>query len=222
MFDLSVYSIFRNSEKYLGRYLSQVEDLFELFPKLHFRFLTGDNEDNTWEILEEWRKNSSAFVALNRHDTGAPYYPSQDRPDRWGHLERVWNENLSSNWKSKVSMIVESDLFWNAKDVVRLIGIFNSDENIKAVAPMLWKIGRKDIQFYDDNGFRRNGKHFSRTAPFIPDYENIPFISVDTAGGMIITNSHYLDGAEWKNKCTLHFQKQGLFLLDTQTHIYHP
>lgn len=216
--NLTIYSIFRNSASYIPRYLAQIESIRPLFDNVAGMWLTGDNDDSTEELLSKAKLPHNIIV----EHTGQPYYPSRSMPERWRHLERLWNKNIQREHSDGLALVVESDLIWDRPLIERLMSILQTTEGITAVYPMLWKIGLKGQLFYDTNGFSRKGLHFKNLHPFIPDDTNEPFVQVDTGGGVILTHEKHLAHAEWRKSCVLHFPSDSILILDKESHAFHP
>lgn len=226
MYDLTILSIFRDSQSYLDRYASQLESLIKLLPdnRIRFVWLEGDSEDNTYNDLQRltaYFKSFDVHVNLDKYDTGSPYWPSTDNPIRWKHLTRIWNINLSALLPTHIGVCLESDLIWEAQDMIDIISTVK-DGAADVAYPSLFKYNTNI--FYDTNGFRRNGQKFRNYSPHIPDYDKAEgdIISVESGGGMVVASGQALTEAQWGDTCRLIFPSHYTKLLNLGVVIYHP
>src|SRR5271166_6378453 len=98
MFDLTMCSIFRQSENYLPQYLKQADDVFISHGgKCRAVWLEGDSTDNTYSILCEAKKqfeDKGYDVKLIKYDCHGPYWESKVDEKRWLQLSTCWNKCL--------------------------------------------------------------------------------------------------------------------------------
>jgi len=226
-YDLTLCSIMRNSMPYLPRYQRQVHQVLEQFNHVHLIVVEGDSTDQTRATLEKWRDEltmTGHTLDVIRYDTGAPMIGSVDHSGRWINLERCWNEALwhvepLSGWV----VCVESDLIW---DWAALRTCMDTIENLTAdvVCPLLMSFS-KEGWFHDINGFvdKVTGENFTNEYPWAPAWDGLKrYIPLVTGGGMLVCHAEALSGAEWHNKCRLHFRTGLRMVADMHTRIYHP
>jgi hypothetical protein len=120
MYDLTILSIFRQSEKYVNRCVQQVTEAFDLNGgKCHAVWLEGDSTDNTYKILqqakEKLEQTGNVDVTLIKFDNGGPYWGSIVDSDRWLQIATCWNNCLAGLKPSKITICVESDLIYNPR-----------------------------------------------------------------------------------------------------------
>ena len=222
-YDLVLYSIFRDSESYLDRYFSQIESLLPHFYNIKLVWLTGDNEDNTSKILNDWYGNlitsRRVDIDLLQFDTGGPYWPSVNNSLRWHQLKRCWNECIKAKFDTGIVVCVESDLIWEVQDLLDVISMVRNGE-CDVAYPALYKY--ESLIWWDTNGFSYNGQKFTNEPPHIPGGFDGNHVPVDTGGGMIVSSEIAFMDAVWEESCVLHFPEWTTRLLTREVVIYHP
>jgi len=95
-FNLSIFSIFRESEKYLDRYFKQVLEAFHINGgRCHAIWLEGDSEDQTFSKLSEAKQHFESqghAVTLIKFDLKGPLWPAINHANRWLQLATCWNK----------------------------------------------------------------------------------------------------------------------------------
>lgn len=170
VYDLSIFSIFRQSEKYLNRYLQQVTEAFELNGgKCRAVWLEGDSTDKTYQILKDAKlkldQTGKVDVTLVKYDNNGPYWQSINNPDRWHQIATCWNKCLAELKPSKITISVESDLIYNPAIIEKLAQ--KLDRNHHVIYPMLmtydgsYEKTPEFETFYDTWGMCREDKKFN-------------------------------------------------------------
>lgn len=236
MYDLTILSIFRQSESYLPRYLSQVEKAFAMSGgKCHAVWLEGDSEDNTYPLLQEAKRALEAKghdVTLIKDDTEEPFWSGMKKEERkhgnrWKHMATCWNNCMKGLKPTRLAVCVESDLIWNPRVLFSVAT--KLDDQVHVIYPQLlykrW-FGLKK-RFYDRWGFRRNGEHFNARKPYhLPragDEKTHPLISLDVGAGMIVTEGSRMSTAAWDESCCLlKFPAGTNLFVDLTKEIFHP
>jgi hypothetical protein len=232
-FELTILSIFRQSETYLDRYFSQIEQAFALRGGIcHAVWLEGDSEDATYPLLQskkEKLESQGHHVTLVKFDLKGPYWNSMRDLNRWAQLATCWNRCLEHLLPSKLTVCVESDLIWDPSTIEKIIPKLSSER--KVICPMLMTENSLELfgvdHFYDIWGFSRNGKKFSSFSPYWkPDpvlKEDHQFVQVSTGGGMIVSSYEEKRQAKWAlDCCILHFPKEIEIFMDKTVKIHHP
>lgn len=225
MHDLTILSIFRNSTAYLDRYAAQVHELCAAFDgTVRFLWLEGDSTDDTMEGLSElgWQVAESGHSAsITRHDHGGPVYASIDHPERWAQLASAWNRNLDELTPTRYAVCVESDLIWQASDMLAMLDHLNNDR-CDVAYPLLML--RDTEQFYDTHAYKApDGSGWSAWPPYAPGWDGTRFVPVSQAGGMVVTRGETLADARWgADDCVLHFPEGTRCMVDMHTWIRHP
>lgn len=233
LFELTLMSIFRDSESYLSRYLGQVEEAFRLNGgKCHAIWLEGDSKDATFDKLKEAKElfeKKGHQVTLVKFDLHGRYWPSLDIPDRWLQLSTCWNKCIEQLLPSRFTICVESDLIWDPSIVGQLIG--KLDHLHPVVYPMLLVNNSKALfgsyWFYDTWAFEREGKKFNHIWPYWSPsadlQETEEFLELTTGGGMIVSTYECQKQASWDPTCCImKFPKEIKIFMDKTTQIYHP
>lgn len=233
MFELSIFSIFRQSESYLDRYLKQVFTTFlQNGGKCHAIWLEGDSSDQTYAKLSEAKAKFESVghaVTLIKYDLNGPHWPAINHSNRWLQLSTCWNKCLGSLQPTKIGICVESDLIWDPRVVPELIA--KIDDTHHVLYPMLMddiiEGSSEEETFMDIWGFSRGGKKFSKTAPYWPDDEKLTeeddLLQIETGGGMIVTTYPHLVNAKWDDSCCiLKFSEGTNLFMDRTLKIYHP
>lgn len=229
MYDVTVLSIFRQSESYLDRYFRQVEELFALrAAPCHAIWLEGDSSDRTYARLQEQKERMEGLghhVTLVKFDTGGPYWGSVPHADRWLQLATCWNQCLSFLSPCRHTICVESDLIWDARVPQSILAKLSPRHPV--ISPMLMIDRSEDILgeewFYDTWGFSIEGKKFRNTFPYYPIKDDNTLMKVTTSGGMIVSTYEVQRTAEWDTKdCIMKFPPKYNVYMDKGHKIYHP
>ena len=174
---VAVGSMFRDSSRYLDRALAQYEKLQALVEErgdeCRFVFVENDSTDDTYERL-------SAFADVARVSDGCPYYESVDRKDRWRHLAWVANHTIEQlTDEDDVFLYVESDLAWDAHDLLRLVDHLSLVDVVSALNV------RRDGSYYDIWGSRgADGRRFTAQPPYHLDLVEPPgLVEVQSMAG---------------------------------------
>lgn len=238
-------SIFRDSEEYLDRYFKQVIELKEALrargEPLTCLWLEGDSVDGTRHKLRDF---SDVDKALIIRPTGKPNTTRLWNRERWPRIAECWNallhdvdwmyENRFADEKNFI-LIVESDLIWNASDVMALYdGLDAMKDPRTVVAAGLycyhgypWNRSAKTEQFFDTHGFRRGDIHFQNDPPYWPAFgaleENEKWVEVTTAGGMMLAHLNCMDGATFAPRdCVMHWPPDVRVWMSKDVKVWHP
>lgn len=233
MYELTILSIFRDSETYLSRYLKQIEEAFTLFDKpCRGIWLEGDSCDATYEILIKAKERFERIghsIELIKYEIKSPYWPEKNIAARWGQLARCWNACLRALRPSKICICVESDLIWEPKIIPELAA--QLDEKHQVICPMLLIENSEkmmgDFWFYDIWGFSRKNKRFHSMKPYWPKARSLieekRLLQVSTGGGMLIADFETMSKASWdKNSCILQFGGDCGIFMDKTKAVFHP
>ena len=230
-YNLSLYSIFRDSTSYLQRYFEQIKSLTPYFDRVQLTWLEGDSEDDTWNWLKSEKaqcdygnlyrttQDTGVYVDLIKLDTLGPYWPSVNNSLRWRQLEAVWNACIQDKYDTEVVVCVESDLIWEAQDLLDTVALVR-DGVCDVAYPSIFLNNTQ--RWWDTNGFSRNGQKFTNEHPYIPGTPVDDLVEVDTGGGMIACSNIAFEYANWQDTCVLNFPDWTTRLLNRRTVIYHP
>ena len=235
-YDLTILSIFRQSEKYVYRYLQQVTEAFEVNGgKCHAVWLEGDSSDNTYKILQEGKEKleqtGRVDVTLIKYDNGGPHWESIINADRWYQLATCWNNCLAGLKPSKITICVESDLIYNPAIIQQLVS--KIDETHHVIYPMLmtydgsYEKTPESPRFHDTWGMRRGEIRFSNYPPywvqsdFLKEEEDL--LQITLGGGMIVTTYNYQKRGHFETSCCIMTYPPDVNLfMHKKLSIYHP
>ena len=166
---ITVHSLFRNSEDHLARTLPQFESLLEV-SNCDFKFYENDSEDNTLGILQDWGKAEVFSENLNAPSFGS--VPDEERTKRLAYYRNKLKE-LAGPVEDEYTLLVDSDLFWDASHLEKLIKSIeggaamitpNTQQNLPDFMFKKGETSYYDVfPFFDSNGER--GAYFS-SSPF--------------------------------------------------------
>lgn len=229
MHDLTLLSIFRESEKYLNQYISQITEVFDQVPSGRCRaiWLEGDSEDRTFDMLKKAEIDLKALgydVTLIKYNCGGPYWDSVDNEKRWQQLSSCWNTCLSYLEPSHYTICVESDLRFNPSIINELIPYLDNDHHV--IYPMLMAdrgpYYRGPEIFYDVWGFSVNNEKFNHLVPYYKDSHNSDLVELTSGGGMIIsTYEHQQHGRFSPNECIMRYPENTKLFMHKKYAIYH-
>lgn len=235
-YDLTILSIFRQSEKYVYRYLQQVTEAFELNGgKCHAVWLEGDSTDQTYSILQQGKEKleetGNVDVTLIKFDNGGPYWPSIVNQDRWFQIATCWNKCLEGLKPSKITICVESDLIYNPSVIKPLVD--KIDEKHHVIYPMLmtydgsYEKTPECEHFHDTWGMRRGNLNFSNLPPYWPESEELTeeedLLEITRGGGMIVTTYEYQKRGKFDTTCCImKYPSDVKLFMHKGLKIYHP
>lgn len=233
MYDLTICSIFRDSESYLKQYLDQIESVFANDSGRYCAiWLEGDSRDNTYDILQNAKNNlteKNIDVKLIKHNTNGPYWKSENNKDRWHQLSGCWNRCLENIEATNFVVCVESDIRYAPSVVHSLIGLVNNTYNV--IFPMLMIDDSaqicKDELFYDTWGFSRAGKKFNNFPPYFQNnsqlLETSELLQLSTGGGMIVSTGEIQKLGRFDNAdCIMKYPQNVKLYMHKGYRIYHP
>ena len=209
---LSIFSLFRDSEKTISDSLERFSALLELAGSdAEFFFYENDSQDNTRQILSEWVKDKPAKL----------FYEDLDTP-KFGSVPDVYRLVLLSYYRNKLkrmtgdvnsdfSLLVDSDIVYDNSHVEMLIEEMNSGwgmvtPNVRQYQIPDLMFGKSEDSFYDTFAMRDSkfNNVFSFTdCPLVlnPDRElwkqNKPVEVCSGFGGLAVVISSIYNKCEW-------------------------
>ncbi len=236
MYDLTILSIFRQSEKYLNRYVQQLTEAFQLNGgKCHAVWLEGDSTDRTYKMLTDAKQKleeaGNIDVTLIKYEHGGPHWASIINADRWHQIATCWNNCLAGLKPSKITICVESDLIYNPAIIEQLA--LKIDENHHVIYPMLMMYDGSYEKtpefewFHDTWGMRRGEIRFSNLPPYWPQSallkEDEDLLQITLGGGMIVTTYDYQKRGQFDTSCCIMTYPTDVNLfMHKKLRIYHP
>lgn len=235
-YDLTILSIFRQSERYVYGYLQQVTEAFELNGgKCHAVWLEGDSTDNTYKILQQAKKQleqtGNVDVTLIKFDNGGPYWGSIVDSDRWLQIATCWNNCLAGLKPSKITICVESDLIYNPAIIKPLAD--KIDDKHHVIYPMLmtydgsYERTPDHEDFHDTWGMRRGNTHFIKVPPYWPESDELTeeedLLELTRGGGMIVTTYEHQQRGHFETTCcVMKYPSDVKLFMHKGLRIYHP
>lgn len=222
-------SIFRDSEKYVTRWVDQVATLQRVTgDPVHVVVAEGDSIDDTADVLA-WALHGADFTSdLLTVNHGGPRFGPYDVEDRWAQIALVCNKVLDKV-RSVINpndefVYVESDLVWSPDDIATLIADLDM---FPAVAAMCMH-GTTD-KFYDTWGHRKNGVRFDRNPPYHPDLDSAGrFVEIDSAGSCFALRPRLATTVRFSSEdCILGIgrgvrEAGEVLMLDREVEVVHP
>lgn len=212
--NISVYGLWRDSESYIDRSLSCLEDLINISDiSFSFYFYENDSQDNTRQLLQTWCNHSSNRTIFYE-DLGFPKFGSVPDIQRLILLSYYRNkfQKLFAQDTSDYSLLLDTDIIFNKNHLLILL------ENIKKLkaAAVIANTRQKQIadlmlekttdSFYDvfclRDKFCNNGLYFT-DCPLVlrEDRENwennIPIEILSGFSGFCLANTAYLKYCKW-------------------------
>lgn len=230
-----IASIFRDSASYVDRYVGQVTAIRDALASrgdtLRAVWGEGDSIDRTAVKLAEVARKAGITFDLIDVAHGGPKFGSVNAEQRWRQISYCCNTVLDQiPQDADVVVYVESDLVWNADDLIDLIDDV-SQFGLDAIAPMSMAYDEAPARFYDTWGHRSGGVRFEPYAPFHEGLADNPnrALPLDSAGSCIVMRG------EVARTCRFTPPEMGIvgfghdlnakgftMLLDPSTSVYHP
>lgn len=137
---VAVLSLWRNSEEYIERSLSQLEAAESLLKERGlscvYSFFENDSSDNTPSLLLQWLKNRVGLLTSER--INAPKWGSIASLDRVRYQARYRNialAPLSNYYNYDYLLIVDSDVHWQPNLILQMIERLDNNESWGMVSP---------------------------------------------------------------------------------------
>ncbi len=226
---ISVFALWRDSEKHIARTLAQLDELVKLEGfSFKFFFYSNDNKDNTHQILSNWCAANNGTAITETLD--APRFGSVSSNVRTAMLSYYRNKNKSMGdlVNSDYSFVFDSDLIWNNGDFLALFRTITDRNNIGKV--MVGANSRQNIKdltfglssdsFYDvfplQDSWGQPGMYFT-DSPFYDEADHEHFlqgkpVKVNSGfGGMALINTEAFQKVRWSSDFTsehIHFCAQ--------------
>lgn len=157
--NILIYTITRNSSKFIQNYYDQVNKLPALFPEHNFylSLYENDSEDNTCELINSYDFSRFKDYYFNSEKLDAKFYNSVKDADRVNKLAQCRNKALfDCNFLQHCdyALMIESDCYYHP-DAVRKLLNFNHKYNLDAdivSSVYLWSLSERIL--YDTWGTR--------------------------------------------------------------------
>jgi hypothetical protein len=209
---IAVYSLFRDSEPYLARTLSQFEDLESLDYNFEYYFYENDSTDNTVQILEDWLKNRSGkFLHEKLKEKKFGSVPDMERMELLTMCRNKCKKLLSDS-SSKYTILVDSDIFFNKENLERHIEFLQINTSCVLSTPNVrqnifdYARCKTDDSYYDthaiidlsgDKPIKFSDCPFRGDADIFKWNMGIPVECLSAFGGFSLTYTNILKEVEW-------------------------
>lgn len=210
---VSVFCLWRDSEKTISRTLKQLEDLESLVGfSFSYFFYENDSKDNTVAVLDEWLSSRSG--ELKSENLDMQKFGRTTDPKRMKFLCRCRNESkkLAGSNDSDYSLLIDSDIKFNKENFSRQLDTL---ENCKD-AVMVTANSRQNIEdltfgccadsYYDAYAFKdrhgNQGMYWSDCPSYKSDDQfnwklGKPIITMSSFGGLAVIKSDVFNKVEW-------------------------
>lgn len=183
--NITICSIFRNSERYLHSYFAQIEEfsveMIKYGNRINLILGEGDSEDRTRELLPQYGYD----VADVTH--GGKDYGSVVNPIRFQNLAKAWNQIWETIPESSDTVVfLEADLKWKPEDLLHLV---EDLMYVPVVSPMIMCGNHRypKDQFYDIWAFRKDSKQFCPRPPYYKGYSgDLDLVPLDSSGSCVV------------------------------------
>jgi Fe2+ or Zn2+ uptake regulation protein len=212
---ISVFCLWRDSEKTIYRTLKQLEDLESIdgFEFSYF-FYENDSTDKTVDILKEWISKKSGD--LKAEILNAPKFGSTTDPARMKFLCECRNKckDLALDNQFDYSLLIDSDIEFDNENFILQFEDLNKLDN----AAMVTANVRQNIpdltfnqsidSYYDVYAFRdkygSNGIYFSDCPSYICEDQlkwklSLPIITMSSFGGFALIKSNIFNKVRWSS-----------------------
>jgi len=168
----------KNAEPWLTRFLLQLDKLEGNISRIALMY--GESPDNSFAILDHWRKN------VTKHNVEVyadPYMPHNERTG--ATLARIKKDiqKLLATGGEQYYLNLDCDLIKLPTDLIPQL--MKRDKDI--IAPMNWTEGRKPKTFFDVYEFRQEGCMFHPWNP--PGYRKTEPFPVDSVSTCYLATS---------------------------------
>lgn len=212
---ISVFCIWRDSEKTIYKTLKQLENLesIEGFEFSYF-FYENDSKDNTVKILEQWLVSRSGEI--QSEILNAPKFGSTTDPVRMKFLCECRNKckDLAFKNESNYSLLIDSDIEFNNNNfLLQLDNLINLDSAVMVTANVRQQIpdltfNESQDSYYDVYAFRdrygSNGIYFSNCPSYIYEDQlnwklSLPIVTMSSFGGFAFIKSNIFNKVRWSS-----------------------
>lgn len=210
---ISVFALWRDSQKTIHETLKQLEDIESLSGfDFSYYFYENDSKDNTASILEAWMEKREGFV--KSEILGAKKYGSTTDPSRMKFLCDCRNKckDLAQKNNSDYSLLIDSDIKFDKENfTLQLYDLENLDQAVMITPNTRQNIsdltfGCSSDSYYDVYAFRdrhgTSGVYFSDCPSYKRDDQfnwkiGIPILTMSSFGGFAIVKSEVFNKVKW-------------------------
>jgi hypothetical protein len=210
---VSVFCIWRDSEKTIFNTLKQLENLESIdgFEFSYF-FYENDSKDKTVEILSEWMsKRNGSFLSENLNATK---FGSTTDPERMKLLCECRNKckNLAKENSFDYSLLIDSDIEFNNENFLIQIDFLDKSHSAVMATPNVrqkipdYTFGMSEDSYYDVYAFRDKHGNLGMYFSDCPSYKRedqlswklgIPIRCLSSFGGFAIIKTEIFNKVKW-------------------------
>lgn len=215
--EISIFSLWRDSESYIHRTLRTLEEMEKLHPSIDFSyyFYENDSKDNTAKILLDWtdqRRGTVLSERINFEKEGSVF--TQSRMDKMCYY-RNRMINMGRFLRTDFSLIFDSDVFFSPDIIKQFLSKIDSQtvmytpnitQDIKCKLCQCGQDSYYDVApLFDKYG--QQGLHWACN-PFSNVFDRQLFqtgkpVEVSSAfGGAAFFKSYPLNFCNWRTKST--------------------
>lgn len=194
-----IAALVSNQANCLDRFLSEVDNLN--YPKefITYAFLTGNNDDNTYDILAEFEQ---------KHQGNLPWDSSKGRVwlkgfdldknngTRFSRLATLRNMLIDQALRNEdYVLMIDSDIVHIPDNLITELMSAMKEAEADVVAPLIFIEEFREFgntYFYDRLAFIKDGINFDHFYPYIPGYIALPDkpVFVDSVGACYLVSAN--------------------------------
>ncbi len=208
---ISIFSLFRDSEHYLGRLFDQFQKLeSNTHAEFEYFFYENDSKDETVSLLSKWMQGKNG--KLHSENINEKSHSSTMEPSRVIKMAKIRNKmaNLGKPVDSDFTIVIDSDILFDADIINQYLNFLHLDfsmltPNIRQTVPC--KMGSKDkTSYYDSWSLLDHDKNQCMTWSSNPFYrsedrklfeKNQPINVFRSFGGFVFIKSEHFNKVEW-------------------------
>ena len=210
---VSVFCIWRDSEKTIDRTLKQLESLESLQNyEFSYYFYENDSEDNTKSVLGNWLIDRSGSFLSEK--LSAKKFGSVPDPARMKFLCECRNKSkeLAGDNESDYSLLIDSDVEFNNDNFLLQIKDLNNLDDAVMITPNVrqnvgdFVFAKSKDSYYDVYAFKDkhggDGVYFSDCPSYIQEDRNSweneePIMVMSSFGGFALIKSNIFNKVSW-------------------------
>jgi len=214
---ISIFSLFRDSEGYIEKCLSSLDEIAKATDaEFEYFFYENDSKDNTANILKKWLKGKEG--KLLSETANEESHGSTLEPDRMIKMARIRNKmaDLGKPVNSDYSVVIDSDLSFSPNIINEFLEYKDLNfsmltPNVRQNVPCKMGEGAPDCYYDSLSLFDTEGNHCMTWSnnPFYEESDRIKFekgepIHVLRAfGGFVFIKSKYFNEVKWSSSGNL-------------------
>lgn len=180
--------------RWLKRFLYEIEELDYPQELITYAFLTGNNDDNTFDILREFETTHQGSIPWCGAK-GKVWLKGEDIDkgslSRFEGLTALRNRLVFGALANEdYVLMIDSDIVKIPEDLIQRL----MDVDAEVVAPMIYIDNFRefgDTYFYDNLAYIKDGANFDHFYPYIPGHGELPEeqVYVDSVGACYLVSA---------------------------------